>query len=81
MKNLFGITLGDSSGIGPEILLKAFREGQLRHPVVVYGDFEALAYYSDLLQYDVQCDESSMSPIMLPASSTCSTPGCLREQT
>jgi 4-hydroxythreonine-4-phosphate dehydrogenase len=53
MKNLFGITLGDSSGIGPEILLKAFREGQLRHPVVVYGDFEALAYYSDLLQYDV----------------------------
>jgi 4-phospho-D-threonate 3-dehydrogenase / 4-phospho-D-erythronate 3-dehydrogenase len=51
MKDLYGITLGDSSGIGPEVLLKAFREAQIKHPVVVYGDIESLAYYNDLLQY------------------------------
>lgn len=33
-----GITLGDSSGVGPEILLKAARSGQLRGRYVVYGD-------------------------------------------
>lgn len=53
MTNLFGITLGDSSGVGPEILLKAYRAAQLKYPVIVYGDYEALAYYNDLLQYDV----------------------------
>jgi 4-hydroxy-L-threonine phosphate dehydrogenase PdxA len=31
---IFGITMGDSSGVGPEILLKAFSQGLLRHPVV-----------------------------------------------
>jgi 4-hydroxythreonine-4-phosphate dehydrogenase len=51
---LFGITMGDSSGVGPEILLKAFRDGELRHPVVVYGDQGALAYYNDRLGYGVE---------------------------
>lgn len=46
---LFGITMGDSSGIGPEIVLKSFKEGKIHHPVVVYGDFDALDYYNRLL--------------------------------
>ena len=50
----FGITMGDSSGVGPEILLKAFRDRQIAHPVVAYGDGEALAYYNDLLGYGVE---------------------------
>jgi 4-hydroxythreonine-4-phosphate dehydrogenase len=50
---LFGITLGDSSGIGPEILLKAFRDGRIAYPVVVYGDVAALSYYDRLLGYQV----------------------------
>ena len=50
----FAITLGDSSGIGPEIVLKAFGEKQIDYPVVVYGDLETLEYYNDLLQYKVQ---------------------------
>ncbi|HVW85573.1 MAG TPA: hypothetical protein VHB50_12875, partial [Bryobacteraceae bacterium] len=54
MNQLFGITAGDSSGVGPEILLKAFRENQISHPVVVYGDVEALAYYDDLLHSGVR---------------------------
>jgi 4-hydroxythreonine-4-phosphate dehydrogenase len=49
---LLGITQGDSSGIGPEVLLKAFREGEIRHPAVVFGDLEVLEFYDRLLHYD-----------------------------
>jgi 4-hydroxythreonine-4-phosphate dehydrogenase len=50
----YGITMGDSSGVGPEILLGCFREGTLRYPVVAYGDLEALGYYNELLRYGVE---------------------------
>jgi 4-hydroxythreonine-4-phosphate dehydrogenase len=53
MTTLFGITPGDSGGIGPEVLLKAFRDGRIAYPVVVYGDVEALAYYNQQLRYGV----------------------------
>jgi 4-phospho-D-threonate 3-dehydrogenase / 4-phospho-D-erythronate 3-dehydrogenase len=46
MSKLFGITIGDASGVGPEILLKAFRDGGIAHPAVVYGDIEALQFYN-----------------------------------
>ncbi len=48
-----GITIGDSSGIGPEILLKAFREGQITQRFVAFGDAEVLRYYNHLLGYSV----------------------------
>jgi 4-phospho-D-threonate 3-dehydrogenase / 4-phospho-D-erythronate 3-dehydrogenase len=51
MTTLFGITLGDSSGIGPEVLLKAFRDGRIAYPVVVYGDLRVLEYYNQQLGY------------------------------
>jgi 4-hydroxythreonine-4-phosphate dehydrogenase len=41
---IFGITMGDASGVGPEILLKAFRDGELGHRVLVYGDLAVLAH-------------------------------------
>lgn len=50
---VFGITMGDSSGVGPEILLKAFREGLLRHPVVAYGDLAVLEKCNSELDYGV----------------------------
>jgi 4-hydroxythreonine-4-phosphate dehydrogenase len=53
MNQLFGVTLGDSSGIGPEVLLKAVRDDQIKHPVVVYGDLAALAFYNHHLNYNV----------------------------
>lgn len=53
MSKLFGITIGDASGIGPEVLLKAYKEGQIRPRVIVYGDVAALQYYNRLLNYDV----------------------------
>lgn len=39
---IFGITMGDSSGVGPEILLKAAKAGELSQPFVVYGDLAVL---------------------------------------
>ena len=53
MSKIFGVTVGDSSGIGPEVLLKAFKEGRIHVPVVAYGDLAALAYYNSLLNYEV----------------------------
>jgi len=53
MNKVFGVTVGDSSGIGPEVLLKAYREGRIRVPIVAYGDLTTLAYYNKLLNYEV----------------------------
>ncbi len=52
-QKIYGVTMGDSSGVGPEIILKAFRQGEIRHPIVVYGDLEALEYYNNALNYGV----------------------------
>jgi 4-hydroxythreonine-4-phosphate dehydrogenase len=49
----FGITMGDASGVGTEILLKAFAHGELPSALVVYGDLEALRFYNDRLGYGV----------------------------
>ncbi len=46
---IYGITMGDSSGVGPEILLRAWRNGELRHPVVAYGDLAVLERANRLL--------------------------------
>ncbi len=49
MGKLYGVTMGDSSGVGPEILLKAFGEGKIKAPIVAFGDLEALEYFDDRL--------------------------------
>lgn len=49
----YGITMGDASGIGPEVLLKAFANGELRRPFVAYGDLTALHLYNERLGYGV----------------------------
>jgi 4-phospho-D-threonate 3-dehydrogenase / 4-phospho-D-erythronate 3-dehydrogenase len=50
---IFGITMGDSSGVGPEILLKAFRNGELHRSVVAYGDLAILEHCNRALGYGV----------------------------
>lgn len=46
--NLFGITMGDPCGIGPEIILKAFRtKPELIENSIVFGSFELLNFYND----------------------------------
>ncbi|MFB3779558.1 MAG: 4-hydroxythreonine-4-phosphate dehydrogenase PdxA [Bryobacteraceae bacterium] len=46
---ILGVTMGDSSGVGPEIVLKAFRDGEIRHDVVVFGDLAILAHCNEKL--------------------------------
>ena len=50
---IYGITIGDSSGIGPELLLKAWARGEIRWPAVVYGDLGVLEFYNGRLGYGV----------------------------
>lgn len=50
---ILGITMGDSSGVGPEILLRAYRDGDLRANFVVYGDLAVLAACNRHLGYAV----------------------------
>jgi 4-hydroxythreonine-4-phosphate dehydrogenase len=50
---IYGITIGDSSGVGPEILLKAVLHDEIRRPFVAYGDVAVLEHYRNLLGYDL----------------------------
>lgn len=43
------ITMGDASGVGPEILLRRFAAGLLADDVVVYGDLAVLRHGAELL--------------------------------
>jgi 4-hydroxythreonine-4-phosphate dehydrogenase len=56
---VFGITMGDSSGVGPEIVLTAHRDGQLPDTAVVYGDLAALQFYNRSLGYRVDLRAAS----------------------
>ena len=48
---LVGITMGDPAGIGPEISLKAIdAKKEYQQSVLIYGSYEVLSYYHDLLK-------------------------------
>ncbi len=47
------ITMGDPSGIGPEIVLRRFVDGGLGDDIVVYGDESILRHGADILGLDV----------------------------
>jgi 4-hydroxythreonine-4-phosphate dehydrogenase len=57
----FGITQGDSSGVGPEILLKVARDGHIAHAFVVFGDLAVLERCNRELEYGVRL-RSARSP-------------------
>jgi 4-hydroxythreonine-4-phosphate dehydrogenase len=79
--------MGDSSGVGPEILLQAYARNEIHFPVVAYGDAEALEFYNQRLGYGVklrrisapgECREGALDvidPGMLKAAEI--TPGQL----
>ena len=56
------VTMGDASGVGPEILLRRFAAGELDDRVVVYGDVAILHRGTELLGLDV-----AMQAIAAPA--------------
>jgi 4-hydroxythreonine-4-phosphate dehydrogenase len=51
---IYGITMGDSSGVGPEILLKAARAGEIARPFLVFGDAAVLRRCNDQLGYGLR---------------------------
>ena len=74
---MFGITMGDSSGVGPEIVLKAAAAGALRHPFVVFGDAAVLERANRDLGYGLRIvvsDEASPPGDACTSSITASSP-------
>ena len=65
------ITMGDASGVGPEIVLRRAADGAFSvDPVVVYGDAEILRHGATLLGLDVAVD-SIVEPGEWHAGSLC----------
>jgi len=50
---LIGITMGDASGVGPEIILRAYAKNEIKGRFVVIGDYEILEYCKEVLKYEV----------------------------
>ncbi len=48
------ITMGDASGVGPEIVLRSCAAGELADDVVVYGDAAILRHGASLLGLDIE---------------------------
>ena len=53
------ITMGDSSGVGPEIILQAFANGELPADFIVVGDFSILHHCNEKLNYGVSINKIS----------------------
>jgi 4-phospho-D-threonate 3-dehydrogenase / 4-phospho-D-erythronate 3-dehydrogenase len=68
------ITMGDASGVGPEILLRAFASGELGTDVVAVGDLAILELCNRRLQCDV-----TLQPLIAPRHGTPGVLGVLDE--
>ena len=68
------ITMGDASGVGPEILLRAFASGELGTDVVAVGDLAVLELCNRRLHCDV-----TLEPVTAPRPATPGILGVLDE--
>lgn len=52
---VIGVTMGDPAGIGPEVVVKALADADIRRrgKFVIYGMHELLAYAADMAEFDV----------------------------
>ena len=50
---MIAITMGDANGVGPEIILKAFRDGEIPGQCVVVGDYQVLRHCGEMIGIDV----------------------------
>lgn len=50
---MLGITMGDANGVGPEIVLQAYRKGELLWKCMVIGDYAILQACNEMLGFDV----------------------------
>jgi 4-phospho-D-threonate 3-dehydrogenase / 4-phospho-D-erythronate 3-dehydrogenase len=67
--NVYGVTIGDPSGVAPEILLKAEALGEIKQNYVAYGDAAVLRFYNEKLGLGVS--------IRAVSSAAAYTAGCL----
>lgn len=75
---MYGITIGDASGVGPEIVLKAFANREIRWPFLAYGDLEALRFYNERLGYGVTLRETQSPAGCEPGTLNVANQGILR---
>jgi 4-hydroxythreonine-4-phosphate dehydrogenase len=73
------ITMGDSSGVGPEIILHAFKKGELPDDFIVIGDYEILNLCNRMLGYGVSLRKSSEVTDLAPAYVNVLDMGFLKE--
>ncbi len=54
-KPIIGVTMGDPAGIGPEVIVKALSDSDLRRRgrFVIYGLNELLTYTADIAEKDI----------------------------
>ncbi|MEJ7606764.1 MAG: 4-hydroxythreonine-4-phosphate dehydrogenase PdxA [Bryobacteraceae bacterium] len=57
---MLGVTMGDSSGVGPEILLKALKSGLLDPQTLIFGDRGALEFCNRELGYGVTLSQLNL---------------------
>lgn len=50
--NYIGITMGDPAGIGCEIVLKALRNDDFRKKSIIFGSYNIIKYFKELLKID-----------------------------
>lgn len=51
---MIGISIGDANGVGPEILLKAFKKEKLDGDFIALGDYSVLSYCNSHLKMNVK---------------------------
>jgi 4-hydroxy-L-threonine phosphate dehydrogenase PdxA len=57
-RTISGITMGDPSGIGPEIIIKSFENAEIRKSaVVVIGDFKVMKAAHKMLTMKKLCGD------------------------
>jgi 4-hydroxythreonine-4-phosphate dehydrogenase len=57
------ITMGDASGVGPEIVLRRAADGTLGANVVIFGDAAILRHGAELLDLDVDVDALNIADL------------------
>src|SRR5690625_318062 len=51
---MIGVTMGDGNGIGPELILKAYKDKELSGEFVVIGDYSVLDYCNEVCRFGVK---------------------------
>ncbi len=62
------VSMGDPAGVGPEIVLQAFREGTVAEDFLVVGDRDVLSACAEALHLDVPIHASTGTHDLLPGS-------------